>query len=123
LGLNYPNASDVVLSDSLRPGSDIYIHGTCITVGCIPIQDNQIEELYILASYAKENGNDFIPVHVFPVRYNNNKSFEYLLKTTKDNPEYQHFAAKIKEVYDYFEQFKKLPLISVNKKGEYVIYN
>jgi len=123
LGLNYPNASDAVLSDSLRPGSDIYIHGTCITVGCIPIQDNQIEELYILASYAKENGNDFIPVHVFPVRYNNSKSFEYLLKTTKDNPEYQHFAAKIKEVYDFFEQFKKLPLISVNKKGEYVIYN
>jgi murein L,D-transpeptidase YafK len=48
LGLNYPNASDKILSDSLRPGGDIYIHGSCVTVGCIPVKDDQIEELYIL---------------------------------------------------------------------------
>ncbi len=121
LGLNYPNASDAVLSDSIKPGGDIFIHGNCITVGCIPIQDNQIEELYVLASYAKENGQDFIPVHIFPVRYNNSKSFEYLLKATKDDQHYQHFSLKMKEVYDYFEQHKKLPFIAVNAKGDYVI--
>jgi len=121
LGINYPNVSDALLSDSLKPGGDIYIHGNCITVGCIPVKDNQIEELYLLASYAKDNGEDFIPVHIFPVRYNNPKSSEFLVKTTKDDQEYQHFAARIKEVYDYFEQHKKLPLISVNKKGDYVV--
>src|SRR6476661_5799507 len=36
LGINYPNASDKVLSDSLKPGGEIYIHGNCVTVGCIP---------------------------------------------------------------------------------------
>jgi murein L,D-transpeptidase YafK len=121
LGLNYPNLSDVLLSDSLKPGGEIYIHGNCITVGCIPVKDNQIEELYLLASYAKDNGEDFIPVHIFPVRYNNSKSSEFLLKTTKEDQEYQHFSMRIKEVYDYFEQHKKLPLISVNKKGDYVV--
>jgi murein L,D-transpeptidase YafK len=121
LGINYPNASDAVLSDSLKPGNGIYIHGSCVTVGCIPIQDSQIEELYLLASYAKDNGEDFIPVHIFPIRYNNPKSSEYLLKTTKDDQAYQHFSVKIKEVYDYFEQHKKLPLISINKKGEYIL--
>ncbi len=121
LSLNYPNASDQLLSDSIKPGNDIYIHGSCITVGCIPIMDNQIEELYLIASYAKNNGEDFIPVHIFPVRYNNPKSSEFLSKTTKDDVEYQHFSAKIREVYDYFEQHKKLPVISVNKKGEYVV--
>ncbi len=121
LGLNYPNASDVLLSDSLKPGGDIYIHGNCVTVGCIPIQDNQIEELYVLASYAKDNGEDFIPVHIFPVRFNNPKSSVYLSKATKDDKDYQHFAVKIKEVYDYFELYRKLPLISINKKGEYVV--
>lgn len=121
LGLNYPNASDILLSDSLRPGGGIYIHGNCVTVGCIPIQDSQIEELYILASYARDNGEDFIPVHIFPIRYNSPKSSVYLAKAIKDDKDYQHFAAKIKEVYDYFEQYRKLPLISVNKKGEYVI--
>jgi murein L,D-transpeptidase YafK len=53
LGLNYPNASDRILSDSLKPGGDIYIHGSCVTVGCIPITDQQIDELYILATYAR----------------------------------------------------------------------
>ncbi len=47
LGLNYPNASDRLLSDSLQPGGDIYIHGSCVTTGCIPITDGQIEELYV----------------------------------------------------------------------------
>jgi hypothetical protein len=77
--------------------------------------------LYILAAYAKTQGQDFIPVHIFPIKFNNKKSFEYLAKTTKDDAELQKFAIKIKEVYDYFEEKKKLPLISVNKKGEYVV--
>ncbi len=119
LGLNYPNASDLLLSDSVKPGNDIYIHGSCVTVGCIPLQ-NQIEELYLLASYARDQGQDFIPVHIFPIRYNVEKSREYLNKLIKDDPGYLHFSSRLKEVFDYFEQNKKLPLISVNKKGEYV---
>src|SRR5215203_7138629 len=58
LGINYPNTSDRLLSDSLRPGGDIYIHGSCVTVGCIPVNDQQIEELYILAAHAKDAGQD-----------------------------------------------------------------
>ncbi len=121
LGINYPNASDRVLSDSIKPGGDIYIHGNCVTIGCIPLQNDQIEELYILAAMAKSQGQDFIPVHIFPIRFNNRKSFEYLAKTTKDNQDLQRFAIKIKEVYDYFEEKKKLPLIFINKKGDYVV--
>jgi len=83
LKVNYPNQSDKLLSDSLRPGGGIYIHGSCITVGCIPITDGQIEELYLLAANAKSNGEDFIPVHIFPVRFDNKVSLDYLSKTTR----------------------------------------
>ncbi len=121
LGLNYPNASDRVLSDSVKPGGEIFIHGNCITVGCIPIQNPQIEELYILAAYAKNNGQDFIPVHIFPIRFNNKKSMEYLAKATKTDQDMQRFAIKIKEVFDFFEEKRKLPFIAVNKNGEYVV--
>ena len=48
LGLNYPNPSDKLLSDAMRPGGEIYIHGSCVTVGCIPLTDPMIEELYVL---------------------------------------------------------------------------
>jgi murein L,D-transpeptidase YafK len=121
LGINYPNASDLLLSDSLKPGNEIYIHGNCITVGCIPLQNDPIEELYLLTSQAKNNGEDFIPIHIFPIRFNNKKSAEYLGKVTKDDAGYQLFINQLQEVYDYFELHKKLPLISVNKKGEYIV--
>ncbi len=123
LGLNYPNASDKIISGNTNPGGDIFIHGSCITVGCIPIQDFQIEEVYIIAMSAKSNGQDFIPVHIFPVRYNNPKSMAYFDKTTKDQPDVQQFDMKLKEVYDYFEKEKKLPIISIDTKGGYEIMN
>ena len=121
LGLNYPNASDRLLSDSLRPGNSIYIHGSCVSTGCIPIMDFPIEELYVMASQVKEQGQDFIPVHVFPVKYNVKKSFEYLAQATKENQALQTFALSLKNAFDYFETKKQLPVILVNKKGEYII--
>ena len=60
LGLNYPNASDKILSDYLHPGNAIYIHGKCLSTGCIAIDNKPIEEVYLLASYVKDAGVEFI---------------------------------------------------------------
>ena len=121
LGLNYPNASDRILSDANRPGSAIYIHGNCVSTGCIPITDAPIEELYFLASNVRNQGQEFIPVHVFPVKYNVKKSMDFLENSMKDNAYLQHFNSNIKEVFDYFEIKKELPIILVNRKGDYVV--
>jgi murein L,D-transpeptidase YafK len=121
LGLNYPNASDRILSDAHRPGNNIYIHGNCVSTGCIAIMDGPIEELFIIASSVRTQGYEFIPVHVFPVRYNVKKSLEYLNTTIKNNPTLQNFNSNIRKVYDYFESKKQLPIIMVNRKGEYVM--
>lgn len=121
LGLNYPNASDKVLSDSLRPGGDIYIHGSCVSVGCIPVTDKQIEEIYVITSYAKNNGQEYIPVHIFPVRYNQKKSFDYLNTSVKSNPGLLKFALQLKVLFDRFEETKQLPVVMINKKGEYIV--
>lgn len=119
LGLNYPNASDKILSDPVRPGGDIYIHGSCVTVGCIPVTDQQIDEIYLLAAYAKNAGQDFIPVHIFPIRYNTKKSIDYLATLTKTDEKLKSFAANLEAVYDHFEMTKQLPVIMVNSRGEY----
>src|SRR6476619_3288492 len=121
LGLNYPNVSDRILSDSLQPGGDIYIHGSCVTTGCIPVTDKQIEEIYVLAMHAKDEGQDFIPVHIFPVQFKNKASNEYLNKFLKDFPEYTGIASSLKQIYYYFDRTKEIPVIMVNKKGEYVM--
>ena len=121
LGLNYPNVSDKILSDSLRPGSAIFIHGSCVTVGCIPIRDEQIDELYVLAAYAKDQGQDFIPVHIFPVRFTKDKSVKYLDNLTKDDPVLKKFAGKMEDAFDYFEKYKQLPVVLTDDKGQYII--
>jgi len=123
LKLNYPNESDRMLSDQVSPGGHIYIHGSCVTVGCIPLRDEQIEEVFLIASAAKSSGQDYIPVHIFPVDFNNKKSMTYLYKTTVQDPVLQHFEIGLKEAYDYFNQNRQLPLIGINTKGDYAILN
>jgi murein L,D-transpeptidase YafK len=69
LGINYPNAADrqrAALGTDL--GGDIFIHGDCVTVGCVPITDEGISELYIYAVEARNNGQRRIPAYFFPAR-------------------------------------------------------
>jgi murein L,D-transpeptidase YafK len=121
LGLNYPNASDKILSDPLRPGNGIYIHGSCVSVGCIPVTDQDIEEIYIIASAARASGEDFIPVHIFPVQYNRKKSLEFYNNYVRNNPSLQQFGLQLKAAYDKFEATKEVPIVLVDSKGDYVI--
>lgn len=123
LKLNYPNESDRTLSDQISPGGHIYIHGSCVTVGCIPLRDEQIEEVFLIASAARSSGQDYIPVHIYPVDFNNRKSLTYLYKTTEQDPVLQRFEVGLKEAYDYFNQTKQLPLIGIQGNGEYSILN
>ena len=46
LGINYPNQSDLILSSHKNPGSAIYIHGSCVTIGCLPMTTDKIKEIY-----------------------------------------------------------------------------
>lgn len=119
LGINYPNQSDLYFSDSKAPGGEIYIHGQCATVGCIPILNNPIEELYVLASILKKQGQDYIPVHIFPIRFTNPLSFKILVAHTAQSQQYEAFSSQLRQVFDYFEQYKQLPIVGVNQYGEY----
>lgn len=121
LGINYPNASDKILSDSLKPGSAIYIHGSCVTVGCIPITDQQIDELYVLAAHAKDMGQDYIPVHIFPVRFNVDRSVNYLEGLTKNDQELKKWSETMEDAFDYFEKYKQLPVVMISDNGNYLI--
>jgi murein L,D-transpeptidase YafK len=122
LGLNYPNPSDKLLADPMKPGGEIYIHGSCVTTGCIPILDNKIEELYVLSSHAKGSGQDFIPVHIFPAKYDVKKSAEYLERVHENDPTLKAFESNLRRVYDFFEENRRLPVIAISPEGKYVFY-
>ncbi|RBL91590.1 L,D-transpeptidase family protein [Chitinophaga flava] len=121
LGINYPNFSDRILSDQKKPGGEIYIHGNCITVGCIPLTDEFIDEVYILAVNAKNAGQDFIPVHVFPVKFGNPRSVDYLSNFALTDNTSTALWAELRTAYDYFEKHHRLPVVLVDDKGKYIM--
>lgn len=114
LGINYPNQSDKVKSTFPRLGGDIYIHGKCVTIGCLPMTDDKIKEIYLYALYAKDCGQLKIPVYIFPFRMTSEN-----MTTNKIYPQWADFWNNLKIGYDKFEKEKKELKISVDKKGNY----
>jgi murein L,D-transpeptidase YafK len=117
LRVSYPNASDKIIGKA-NLGGDIMIHGNCVSIGCVPITDTYIKELYILAVEAKNGGQANIPVHIFPNRLDK-KGMEFLNQKYPDNS-LLSFWTNLKVGYDYFEENKQLPKIDVDKTGKYV---
>ena len=115
LGINYPNASDRILSDPERPGGEIFIHGGAASIGCLPLGDPAIEELYVTALDTRAHGQQSIPVHIFPARMSGDtwKTF------AQAKPELRAFWANLQPIYDAFEKTRLLPAFSVASDGRY----
>ena len=120
LGLNYPNRSDRILGKKGKLGGEIFIHGNCVTIGCIPITNDKIMELYMVAVEARSKGQRRIPVHIFPARLND-EGMAKLKKDFPNNPELISFWDNIKPGFDYFEQNQRLPRVMVVGNGRYLL--
>ncbi len=117
LRVNYPNAADVHWADREKPGGEIYIHGHCASVGCLPIQDARIEEVYLLTLDARNAGQQEIAVHIFPCRMTDeNLRILYIA-----HPENRAFWRNLRPIFDFFETTHTLPAITVTSDGRYVI--
>lgn len=128
LGINYPNQSDRIIGGKGDLGGDIMIHGNCVTIGCVPLTDDKIKEVYILAVEARSKGQAHIQVHSFPCRMGSiDNSFVTQVKVDgwqgysgTQYVDLLHFWTNISTGYYYFESNKKLPIISVDKEGKYI---
>lgn len=118
MGINYPNESDKKLGYKQALGGDIYIHGRCVTIGCITFSDEDIKEIYISAVQAKSNGQNKIPVHIFPCRMNE-ENMKKLTEIYKEKEELLKFWNNIKQGYDLFENTKTIFSFSVEESGYY----
>ncbi len=114
--INYPNAYDIHWK---KTGSAICIHGNCVSIGCISIEDNPIKELYWVLIQAHNQGQAEIPVHIFPKPLTTD-NLATLRQEFAAEPEKISFWEQIKAGYEYFEKYKKVPTIKVIK-GVYKI--
>jgi murein L,D-transpeptidase YafK len=110
LGVNYPNAVDRARGAAGNLGGDIFIHGGCATVGCVPVTDAGIEEVYVMALMARDAGQERIPVHMFPTRLDDD-GFAWLRETFgPDHPDFG-FWENLREGYLAFEGTRTIPHI------------
>ena len=121
LQVSYPGKSDLIRSAGQNPGGDIMIHGSCVTIGCLPMTDEGIEEIYVYAVKAKNNGQNEIPVYIFPA-WPDRDSFRTLLSENSNDPALCRFWRNLESGYHLFRE-KELPLRhSVSASGEYVFH-
>ncbi|NII85327.1 L,D-transpeptidase family protein [Pedobacter sp. SG908] len=117
LGVNYPNAVDYARTGKDRKsGGDIYIHGNCVTVGCIPLTDEKIKEVYVLGVEAKNAGQEMIPVNIYPFKMTDGNMKKYIAQF----PAQASFWKSLQPGYLAFEKNKKQANIS-EVKGNYVV--
>jgi len=117
LGLNYPNTSDRILGEKGNLGGDIFIHGSCVTIGCLPITDDKIKELYIICVEAKNSGQEKIPVVVFPTELTDEKYSSVAASDTKN----KDLWFELKQAFDYFNKTKRLPKVVFLSTGRHKI--
>ncbi|MBP6672630.1 MAG: L,D-transpeptidase family protein [Bacteroidetes bacterium] len=118
LGINYPNASDAVLGVKGKLGGEIYIHGDCVTVGCIPITDDLIKELYVFAVEACSGGQEEIPVHIYPFMMNDD-AVHSIEQWNDAAPDVKLFWNNLIPIHRAFESTKELSPVTIDRSGLY----
>ena len=117
--VSYPNQADRARGRfDARMGGDIFVHGGCATVGCVPVTDDVIEELYVLAVDARGNGQASIPIHIFPARMEGD-AMRALFDEANGDFSLWRFWLDLKAGYDHFETHRTEPSITIDDDGFY----
>jgi murein L,D-transpeptidase YafK len=119
LGLNYPNQSDRIKSTAEDPGGDIFIHGYCVTIGCLPMTNDKIKEIYLYSVYAKNNGQNNIPVYIFPFKMSD-ENIQHHEKKFRNYPSLLTFWQNLETGHKLFQKKNTALNISVAKNGDYI---
>ncbi len=119
LGINYPNKADIAKLKTINAGEDIFIHGSCYTAGCFPMTDDLIKEIYVYAVHAKNNGQEEIPVYIFPFRMT-----DEIFNRNRERYEHKHdvieFWTNLRQGYKLFFEKKTEIRVDADPKGDYV---
>jgi murein L,D-transpeptidase YafK len=118
LHVSYPNAADRILGSKQNLGGDIFLHGNCVTIGCIPVTDDGIKEIYWLAVLARDSGQVHIPIEIFPARLTA-AGLDHLASTHRNQADLVGFWMNLKEGFDFFAKHHQPPIIRVDGGGRY----
>jgi len=114
--INYPNASDSIRGVRGRLGNEIYIHGSCLSSGCLPITDDKIKELFVYCIEAYNCGQEEIDMTIYPAQLTDAKYAGLKSRYSKDKDKISLWA-DLKKSYDLFEKRKVQPNVKFLRNG------
>lgn len=118
LRIDYPNRRDRAQAGGNRLGGDIFVHGDCVSAGCLAVTDDGIEELYWLTVEARALGQQRIPVHIFPARLTADE-MDTLASAFPGRRDLLGFWETLRTGFEYFEQNRRVPDMGVDARGNY----
>jgi len=116
--IDYPNASDRILKTLSNAGGEIFLHGNCVTIGCIPITDDGIKEVYWLGVLARSVGQKHLPIYIFPARLRE-AGFASLERELHPDSKTLAFWRNLQEGFLLFEKSHKPLTVQVRADGRY----
>ncbi|PZO29448.1 MAG: hypothetical protein DCF13_06000 [Flavobacteriaceae bacterium] len=93
--VSYPNTFDKEKAKQdgrTDLGGDIMIHGKNVTIGCIPVGDKNIEEIFILATKTK---NKHFPIIIAPHDFRTNKTFREIEAISWEKDLYENISKEL----------------------------
>ncbi len=110
--VGYPNASDRARGDRVHPGGLIYLHGECASIGCIAIENEPVEEVYLLSLDAQVRRVD-----IFPTRLT-----AEALEALAGSP-HLDFWRELAPAYAQFERTRRPAAYTIDRRGVYHVKN
>lgn len=105
INIGYPNQLEKLNGYT---GTDIMIHGSCVSIGCYAMTDPLIDDIYTLIYKTFQAGQTIIPLHIFPFKPNAHNMKLYAAYECFD------FWSNMKVGYDLFEKTHIPPAVSVS---------
>lgn len=118
--INYPNASDSIRGVHGHLGNLIFIHGDCVSSGCMAITDQGIKELFVYCVEAYNSGQKQIDVTIFPAQLTDSVYSKLTAKYSKYKDELSLWA-DLKMSYDLFYLTKIPSVIKFLPDGNHMV--
>ena len=118
--INYPNASDSIRGVRGHLGNQIYIHGSCISSGCLAMTDDRIRELFVYCIEAYNCGQEEIALTIYPTRLNDANYSELISEYHKDKDKISLWG-DLKKSYDLFTRNKVQPAVRFLPDGTHEV--
>lgn len=118
--INYPNASDSIRGVRGHLGNLIFIHGSCISSGCLAMTDDRIKELFVYCVEAYNCGQEKIEMTIYPSRLDD-AGYAGLVSRYPRDKDKTSLWSDLKKSYDLFSRKRTPPVVRFLPDGTHEV--